>query len=132
MVQKGASFVNRRMRVIMAIFDFNLAAVMLGATAGAHGVGGSVSAGVLAVACLAIGIRALVLEQHQLWADRSLLVKSLLRTRVARLCRSIRSGDNQSPDWGLSASLRETGLQVGFALSRCDDGQRIQDQPNSH
>lgn len=79
-MQNGASFVNRRMRVIMAIFGFTLAAVMLGATAGAHGVGGKVSAGVLAVACLAIGIRALVSNSINV-GDRSLLVKSLLRTR---------------------------------------------------
>jgi hypothetical protein len=79
-VQNGASFVNRRMRVVMAIFGFTLAAAMLGATAGAHGIGGKVSTAVLAVACLALGLRALVSNSIKV-GDRSLLVKSLLRTR---------------------------------------------------
>jgi len=80
-VQHGVSFVNRRVRVLMAIFGFALAAVMLGATAGAHGVGGKVSTAVLAAACLAIGFRALVSHSSINVGDQSLLVKSLLRTR---------------------------------------------------
>jgi hypothetical protein len=64
----------------MAIFGFALGAVMLGATAGAHGAGGTVSAVVLAVACLGVGVRALVSNSINV-GDQSLLVKSLLRTR---------------------------------------------------
>ena len=79
-MQHGASFANRRVRVLMAIFGFALAAVMLGATVGAHGVGGKVSTSILAVACLAIGLRALVSNSIKV-GDPSLLVKSLLRTR---------------------------------------------------
>lgn len=64
----------------MAIFGFTLAAVMLGAAAGAHGVGGKVSTAILAVACLAIGSRALVSNSIHV-GDKTLLLKSLLRTR---------------------------------------------------
>ena len=79
-MQHGASFVNRRVRVLMTIFGISLGAVMLAATAGAHGAGDRVSTAVLAVACLGIGVRALVSNSINV-GGQSLLVESLLRTR---------------------------------------------------
>jgi hypothetical protein len=79
-IQSGTSFVNRRMRLMMAAFGFTFALVLLGATAGAHGVGGKVSVAVLALALLLIGIRS-VLSNSLDVGQKQLQIKSMLRTR---------------------------------------------------
>lgn len=68
------------MRVLLAVFGFGFALVLFGATAGAQGVGGKVSAAVLALALLGIGIRALLSNSLDI-GERCLQIKSMLRTR---------------------------------------------------
>lgn len=68
------------MRVLLAVFGIGFALVLFGATAGAHGVGGKVSAAVLALALLGIGLRALLSNSLEI-GDRRLRIKSMFRTR---------------------------------------------------
>jgi hypothetical protein len=79
-IRNGLSFRNRRAQIVMAIYGFAIAGVMLLATAGVAGIGSKVSTGVIAFAGLGLGIRALQSGVLKVEPGR-LSIRSLVRTR---------------------------------------------------